>query len=96
VQRTIGASFSIRKEFALKEKMRLQIRLDYQNPFKWYTLGNPGTTVDLKNVVAGQPLTSITAEAPGNAFGKFTAGNEATSVADGGVPMMNGTIKFTF
>lgn len=96
-QRTIGASFSIRKEFALKEKMRLQIRLDYQNPFKWYTLGNPGTTVDLKNVVAGQPFTSITAESPGNAFGKFPGiGGEATSVADGGVPMMNGTIKFTF
>ena len=96
VQRTIGASFSLRKEFVLKEKMRLQIRLDYQNPFKWYTLGNPGTTVDLKNVVAGAPLTGVSAESPGNAFGKFTAGNEATSVADGGVPMMNGTIKFTF
>ena len=96
VQRTIGASFSLRKEFALKEKMRLQIRLDYQNPFKWYTLGNPGTTVDLKNVVAGAALNSIAAELPGNGFGKFSSGNEATSVADGGVPMMNGTIKFTF
>ncbi len=96
VQRTIGASFSLRKEFALKDKMKLQIRLDYQNPFKWYTLGNPGTTVDLKNVVAGAALNSVVAESPGNAFGKFTAGNEATSVADGGVPMMNGTIKFTF
>jgi hypothetical protein len=96
VQRTIGASFSIRKEFALKDRMRLQIRLDYQNPFKWYTLGNPSTTVDLKNVVSGAALNSIAAETPANGFGKFSAGNEATSVADGGVPMMNGTIKFTF
>jgi hypothetical protein len=96
VQRTIGASFSLRKEFALKDKMRLQIRLDYQNPFKWYTLGNPSTTVDLKNVVSGAALNSIAAETPANGFGKFSAGNEATSVADGGVPMMNGTIKFTF
>ncbi len=47
MQRTIGASFSIRKEFTLHEKaLKLQIRLDFQNPFKWYTLGNPGTTVD--------------------------------------------------
>ena len=96
VQRTIGASFSLRKEFKLKEKARLQIRLDYQNPFKWYTLGNPGTTVDLKNVVPGAMQNSIAAELPGNAFGKFTSGNEGTTVADGGVPMMNGTIKFTF
>ena len=95
-QRGIGASFSVRKEFALKEKLRLQIRLDYQNPFKWYNLGNPNTTVDLKNVVAGAPLTGIAAELPGNSFGKFSSGNEATSVADGGVPMMNGTIKITF
>jgi len=76
--------------------MKLQIRLDYQNPFKWYTLGNPGATVDLKNVAAGAALTSPTAELPGNAFGKFASGNEGTTVADGGVPMMNGTIKLTF
>jgi hypothetical protein len=96
VQRTIGTSFSIRKEFTLHEKAKLQIRLDYQNPFKWYTLGNPGTTVDLKNVVTGAQLNAISAELPGNSFGKFASGNEGTSVADGGVPMMNGTIKFTF
>ncbi|HVW06965.1 MAG TPA: carboxypeptidase-like regulatory domain-containing protein [Bryobacteraceae bacterium] len=96
VQRTIGASFSLRKEFTLHERAKIQIRLDYQNPFKWYTLGNPGTTVDLKNVVAGAPLTSPAAELPGNAFGKLSSGNEGTTVADGGVPMMNGTIKFTF
>jgi hypothetical protein len=96
VQRTIGASFSLRKEFALKERMKLQIRLDYQNPFKWYTLGNPGTTVDLKNVVSGAAQNSIASELPGNAFGKFSSGNEGTTVADGGVPMMNGTIKLTF
>ena len=96
VQRTIGASFSLRKEFALKERLKLQIRLDYQNPFKWYTLGNPGTTVDLKNVVAGAPLTSIMGESSANGFGKLSSGGEGTTVADGGVPMMNGTIKFTF
>ena len=90
-QRGIGASFSVRKEFPLKERMRLQIRFDFQNPFKWYNWGNMNTTVDLKNVVAGT-YTPTSA----NLFGKIPSGNEATSVADGGVPMMNGTIKFVW
>jgi hypothetical protein len=85
-QRGIGASLSARKEFKLKERLTLQLRLDFQNPFKWYNLGNPSSTVDLKNVVNG-------VETAGNAFGKLSSGNEATSVADGGVPMMNATIR---
>ena len=90
-QRGIGASFSVRKEFPLKERMRLQIRFDFQNPFKWYNWGNMNTTVDLKNVVAGTSTPT-----PANLFGKIPSGNEATSVADGGVPMMNATIKFVW
>ncbi|HEY4088740.1 MAG TPA: hypothetical protein VGM43_22575, partial [Bryobacteraceae bacterium] len=92
-QRGIGASFSVRKEFPIKERARIQIRLDFQNPFKWYNWGNPTTNVDLKpsDLVAG-----TTNPNSSNLFGKYGTGNEATSVADGGVPMMNGTIKFTF
>ncbi len=86
-QRAIAASFSARKEFQLKERMKLQLRFDFQNPFKWYQWGNMNTTVDLKNVdAAGKPTS-------GNLFGKIPSGNEATSVADGGVPMMNATIR---
>jgi hypothetical protein len=85
-QRQISASFSVRKEFTLKERLKLQIRLDFQNPFKWYNWGNMNTTVDLKNVLNGVETSS-------NLFGKVSSGNEATSVADGGVPMMNATIK---
>ena len=59
-----------------------------QNPFKWYNWGNMNTTVDLKNVVTG-----TTTPTSANLFGKIPSGNEATSVADGGVPMMNVTIK---
>ena len=67
--------------------MKLQLRFDFQNPFKWYQWGNMNTTVDLKNVdAAGKPTS-------GNLFGKIPSGNEATSVADGGVPMMNATIR---
>ncbi|HYW44076.1 MAG TPA: carboxypeptidase-like regulatory domain-containing protein [Bryobacteraceae bacterium] len=90
-QRGIGASFSARKEFALKERLKLQLRFDFQNPFKWYNWGNMNTTVDLKNVVPG----TIT-PTPANLFGKVPSGNEATTVADGGVPMMNATIKFVW
>ncbi|MDP9171247.1 MAG: hypothetical protein M3N54_11570, partial [Acidobacteriota bacterium] len=88
-ERGIGASFSARKEFVLKERLKAQFRFDFQNPFKWYNLGNPNTTVDLKNV---SPAGSTT-RTNGNLFGTFSSGNEATTVADGGVPMMNATIK---
>jgi hypothetical protein len=83
-QRGIGASFSARKEIRLKERLTLEIRFDFQNPFKWYNWGNMNTTVDLKNVVAGTAT-----ETSANLFGKAPSGNEATTVADGGVPMMN-------
>jgi hypothetical protein len=61
--------------------------MDFQNPFKWYTW-SPGinTTVDLKNVANGM-------ETSGNLFGKVSSGSEATTVADGGVPMINATIR---
>jgi len=90
-QRGIGNSFSARKEFALKERLKLQLRFDFQNPFKWYNWGNMNTTVDLKNVVAG-----TTTPTSANVFGTLPSGNEATSVADGGVPMMNATIRITW
>ena len=90
-QRGIGASFSARKEFRLRERLTLQLRFDFQNPFKWYNWGNMNTTVDLKNVAAG---TSTATSA--NLFGKVPSGNEATTVADGGVPMMNATIRIVW
>ncbi len=90
-QRGIGASFSARKEFSLKERLKLQLRFDFQNPFKWYNWGNMNTTVDLKNVVPG-----TSTETAANLFGKVPSANEATTVADGGVPMMNATIKIVW
>ena len=88
-QRGIGFSFSVRKEWALKERLHMQFRFDFQNPFKWYNWGNMNTTVDLKNLTSG-------AENSSNLFGKVPSGNEATTVADGGVPMMNLTLKILF
>jgi hypothetical protein len=90
--RQIGASFSAYKEFTLKERMKLQLRLDFQNPFKWYNWATGiNTTVDLKNVMAG-----TTTETSGNLFGKVSSGSEATTAADGGTPMMNATIRLRF
>ncbi len=85
--RQIGASFSAHKDIRIKERLTLQLRMDFQNPFKWYTW-SPGinTTVDLKNVANGM-------ETSGNLFGKVSSGSEATTVADGGVPMINATIR---
>jgi len=88
-QRGIGFSFSARKEWQLKERLKLQFRFDFQNPFKWYNWGNMNTTVDLKNLTNG-------AENSSNMFGKVSSGNEATTVADGGTPMMNLTLKILF
>ena len=87
-QRGIGASFTARKEFQLRERLKMQVRLDFQNPFKWYNFNGPSTTVDLKNVAAG-----TTNPTNGNNFGKFSVGGEGSTVADGGVPMMNLTVK---
>jgi hypothetical protein len=87
--RQIGASFSAHKEFRLKERLTLQLRLDFQNPFKWYNWATGiNTTVDLKNVTSG-----TTAETSGNLFGKVNSGSEATTATDGGTPMMNATIR---
>jgi hypothetical protein len=87
--RGIGASFSAHKEFTIRERAKLQLRMDFQNPFKWYTWAQGiNTTVDLKNVAAG-----TTTETSSNLFGKVASSSEATTVADGGVPMINATIR---
>ncbi len=90
-QRGIGFSFSARKQWRLAEHVNMQFRFDFQNPFKWYNWGNMNTTVDLKNVTPGSY-----AETSSNLFGKVPSGNEATTVADGGTPMMNLTLKILF
>jgi hypothetical protein len=48
-QRIIAASAAAYKEFHIHERLRFQFRFDFQNPFKWYNLGTPVSTLDLKN-----------------------------------------------
>jgi hypothetical protein len=46
-QRIIAFAFSATKEVQIKERLRFQLRYDFQNPFKWYTLNAPSTTLAL-------------------------------------------------
>jgi hypothetical protein len=79
-QRIIAASGSLQKEIQLKERLKFQIRGDYQNPFKWY---NWGTT----------PNATFTTNANNakNNFGKPGQGGESTT-NNGGTVMMNLTL----
>jgi hypothetical protein len=46
-QRIIAFAFSATKEIRIKENVRWQIRYDFQNPLKWYTLNAPTTILAL-------------------------------------------------
>lgn len=48
-QRVIAFAFSAVKEVPIRERLRFQVRYDFQNPFKWYTWNAPTTTLALSN-----------------------------------------------
>jgi outer membrane receptor protein involved in Fe transport len=79
-QRIIAATFSAGKEIPIKERLHLKLRFDFQNPFKWYNWGAPAT-----------PL-AVNSASSAKSFGTYTPGNEGTTAAYGGVPLMNVTI----
>ena len=73
-QRFIAANISASKEWQLKERMKLQFRWDFQNPFKWYNWPTPNTTVNFTSpALFGTVTTAYTSE-PGTA-------------SNGGVPL---------
>jgi hypothetical protein len=78
-QRFIDNEFSASKEFKFKERYTIQFRYDFQNPFKWYNLSAPNSTVNF--VSPGQFGTVSTNSA-----------DEATTAAGGGAPLQNITI----
>jgi hypothetical protein len=78
-QRFIDHEFSASKEWKIRERVRLQLRYDFQNPFKWYNLGPPDTTVNFTNPsIFGTILPST--------------GNEGTTASGGGQPLQNITL----
>jgi len=78
-QRFIDHEFSASKEWRIRERLSIQLRYDFQNPFKWYNLGPPDTTVNFTNPsIFGTILPST--------------GNEATTANGGGQPLQNITL----
>jgi hypothetical protein len=78
-QRFIDHEFSASKEWKIRERLRIQFRYDFQNPFKWYNLGPPDTSVNFTNPsIFGTILPST--------------GNEGTTASGGGQPLQNITL----
>jgi hypothetical protein len=84
MQRIIVATASLSKVIPIKERMNLQLRLDFQNPFKWYNWGALTTSLNVASV------------ANSKTFGTVASGNEGTTAAYGGEPLMNATIAIRF
>jgi hypothetical protein len=82
-QRFIDTQFSASKNWSIKERITATFRFDFQNPFKWYNLSAPNTTVN------------FTAPA---AFGKVSTStsDEGTTANAGGQGLMNITLSFRF
>jgi hypothetical protein len=79
-QRIIAASLSASKEVPIRERLKFQFRLDFQNPFKWYNWASPSTSLNISSVSNAR------------SFGTTGVGSEATTAAYGGLPMMNITL----
>lgn len=78
-QRFIENEFSASKEWRVKERFTIQLRYDFQNPFHWFNLSNPDTTV---NFASPQNFGTVSTD----------TSSEGTTASGGGQPMMNLTI----
>ena len=84
-QRIIAAQrLALSNSISIKERLKLQIRGDWQNPFKWFNWGAIPTTA----------YTSNATNAIRN-FGKIANGNEA-STNNGGLTMLNLTLALVW
>ncbi len=82
-QRFIDTQFSASKDWQIKERLTATFRFDFQNPFKWYNLSAPNTTVNFTNpAVFGKVSTSTS--------------DEGTTANAGGQGLMNITVSFRF
>ncbi|HPU71220.1 MAG TPA: TonB-dependent receptor [Bryobacteraceae bacterium] len=81
-QRLIAANISLSKDIPLKEKLTLQLRFDYQNPFKWFNWTGLTTNLDMRNykeIAPGRYASTL--------FGKVGTGEQDISL-NGGHPLM--------
>ena len=75
--RFIAANFSASKEVKIKERLTVQFRYDFQNPFKWYTWDAPNTAVNFVNP---------------NSFGTVLTEGAGCAACLGGMPIQNLTL----
>ena len=83
-QRLIVGNLAASKEIPLMERLRLLVRLDFQNPFKWYNWGGPVTGLNVQSIANSK---SFGTNSGGGESGTGTAGY-------GGTPLMNLSIAF--
>ena len=57
------AQFSVKKNFPIRERLNLQLRYDFQNPFHQYAFSAPSNTLDFKNPQLFGKVTGETATA---------------------------------
>lgn len=57
------AQFSVKKNFRITERVNLQLRYDFQNPFHQYAFAAPSNTLDFKNPQLFGKITGETATA---------------------------------
>jgi hypothetical protein len=82
-QRFIAANFSASKHWKIKERVTLQLRYDFQNPFKWYNWPTPNTTVNFTSPSQfGTVSTAYT--------------NEPGTASNGGVPLQTLGLVLSF
>ncbi|MEO8593737.1 MAG: carboxypeptidase-like regulatory domain-containing protein [Candidatus Solibacter sp.] len=83
-QRQVIANAAFSKEVPIKERLKFVLRLDIQNPFKWYNWGGPNTQLNIQSVQNAKT------------YGTNTGSGEASSgtAGYGGTPLMNLTLAF--
>jgi hypothetical protein len=84
MQRIIAHSLAISKEVPIKERLMLDVRLDMQNPFKWYNWGGPSTSLNVQSLNNAK---SFGTNSGNGESGTGTAGF-------GGTPLLNLTLAF--
>jgi hypothetical protein len=75
----ICSTISVKKDLAVRERYRVQVRLDMNNPFKNWAFSNPTTSFSLVNP---------------QLFGKITSVPQTSPGEFGGAPLMNLSLKF--
>ncbi len=87
-QRIIAASLAMYKEIPLHDRLHLQLRLDMQNPFKWYNWNGPSTSLNVQSLANAATFGKIN---PAN-YGETQTGTQGY----GGVALLNMTVALKF